>query len=78
MPTRKTPLPDWVLDHRRVLGRKISHLRRSAGVSQDQLAALVGVDRRSIQRYENGTRDPHYSDLLLIAHVFGVSVRDLV
>lgn len=36
------------------------------------------MERRSIQRYERGERDPTYSHLLLIAHVLGVKLADLV
>lgn len=35
------------------------------------------MERRSIQRYERGERDPTFSDLVLIAHVLGVTVADL-
>lgn len=47
-------------------------------MSQDQLAELVGMDRRTIQRYEAGKRDPRYGDLLLIAHALGTTVAELV
>lgn len=36
------------------------------------------MERRSIQRYEAGTRDPTYSDLLQIARVLEVPVSELV
>lgn len=39
---------------------------------------MAGMDRRSIQRYENARRDPTYSDLLLIAHALRVHVTDLL
>ncbi|MEU6661286.1 helix-turn-helix transcriptional regulator [Streptomyces sp. NPDC046821] len=78
VPARRTPRPDWVLPHRVALGHRIAELRRKAGLSQDQLAKLVGVDRRTIQRYENAERDPQFSDLLLIAHALGVLVADLL
>lgn len=47
-------------------------------MSQDGLAELVGLDRRSIQRYEAGTRDPRYGDLLLIARALDVPLAELV
>ena len=78
VPTRRTPLPGWVLDQRRELGETIARARREAGLSQDQLADHIGMERRSIQRYERGERDPTYSDLVLIAHVLGVRLADLV
>ena len=52
--------------------------RRAVGLSQDQLAAVIGMDRRSIQRYEAGDRDPTYGDLLQIARALDMSLALLV
>lgn len=78
MPARRTTLPEHVLERRRALGRRIFELRRSAGLSQDQLADAIGMERRSIQRYESGERDPRFSDLVRIADAMGVTVEALV
>lgn len=78
VPTRRTPLPDWVITRRRDLGQRIGNLRRSAGLSQDDLADHIGMERRSIQRYERGERDPRFSELLLVADALGVEVTELV
>lgn len=78
VPLRRTPLPAWVLDHRRELGQRINFARRPARLSQDDLANIVGVERRTIQRYEGGVRDPKYSDLLLIARALDIPLSDLV
>lgn len=75
---RRTPRPDWVIKHRVALGHRIADLRRQEELSQEQLAHLAGMERRSIQRYENAQRDPQYSDLLLIAHALRVHVTDLL
>lgn len=53
-------------------------LRVAAGLSQDQLADRIGMERRSVQRYERGERDPRYTELLLIADALGVPVVELV
>lgn len=78
VPTRRTPLPNWVIDRRRGLGENIARYRRQAGLSQDQLADRIGKERRSVQRYERGERDPSFSDLVLIADGLDVSLADLV
>ncbi|MFZ3569973.1 helix-turn-helix domain-containing protein [Streptomyces sp. BH097] len=75
---RRTPRPDWVTARRVALGHRIADLRRHADLSQEQLGNLAGMDRRSIQRYENARRDPAYSDLLLIAAALRVHVTDLL
>ncbi|MCY0954727.1 helix-turn-helix transcriptional regulator [Streptomyces sp. H27-S2] len=47
-------------------------------MSQDQLADRIGLERRSIQRYESGEQDPRFTDLLLIATALEVPVTQLV
>lgn len=78
MPARRHPYPDWVYIRRLQLGIRITDLRRTAGLSQDQLADRIGVERRTIQRYERAERDPRYPDLLLLADALGVPLADLV
>ncbi|MFC9431089.1 helix-turn-helix transcriptional regulator [Streptomyces sp. NPDC056987] len=78
VPTRRTPRPAWVVDECRALGHRIASVRVAAQMSQDDLAERAGVERRSIQRYESGRRDPRYADLLLIAYALDVQVEDLV
>jgi ribosome-binding protein aMBF1 (putative translation factor) len=78
VPTRRAPLPVWVLDQRRELGENIARYRKEAGLSQDQLADRIGKERRSVQRYERGERDPSFSDLVLIAHGLDVALETLV
>lgn len=37
---------------------KLADWRNAAGMSQEQLAAELGVDKATIFRWESGTRDP--------------------
>lgn len=67
-----------MLARRVALGHRIAQLRQKAELSQEALGDLAGLERRSIQRYEAGTRDPQFSDLLLIAHALHVHVTDLL
>lgn len=78
VPARRNPRPDWVLARRVTLGHRIAQLRHAADLSQEELGDLAGIERRSVQRYEAGTRDPQYSDLLLIAHALRVHLADLL
>ncbi|ARF75667.1 hypothetical protein B7C62_27990 [Kitasatospora albolonga] len=78
MPLRRTAPPTWAIDRRRLLGIRIAEARRAAALSQEQLGDLVGVERRTIQRYEAGNRDPRYTDLLLIARALGAPLAELV
>lgn len=78
MPARRNPRPDWVRSRQIALGRRIADLRRAAELSQDQLAERMGVERRTVQRYENAVTDPRYGDLLLIARALHIHVIDLL
>lgn len=78
MPVRRNLKPDWVVARQITLGHRIAALRQQADLSQEELAHLAGMERRSIQRYESGRRDPRYTDLLLIAHALRVHVTDLL
>lgn len=77
MPARRNDRPDWVRAKQVALGKRIADLRRGAELSQDQLADLIGVERRTVQRWENAVTDPRYADLLLIAHALRIHVTDL-
>ncbi|CAM5588164.1 helix-turn-helix domain-containing protein [Streptomyces purpurascens] len=72
------PLPDWVLARRRVIGDRIREVRRRAGLSQVQLAERVGLDHKTIHRYETAQRAPSLTELLLIADALSVPLADLV
>jgi transcriptional regulator with XRE-family HTH domain len=78
VPVRRNPRPDWVRARQIALGRHIGDLRRAADLSQDQLADRMGVERRTIQRYERAVTDPRYADLLLLADALRVPVADLL
>lgn len=47
-------LPEWVRENRRILGQRLSVLRRERDLTQEQLAERVGVDIKTISRAENG------------------------
>ncbi|EYT84033.1 hypothetical protein CF54_03895 [Streptomyces sp. Tu 6176] len=70
-------LPDWIYDRRREMGDRIRDLRVDARLTQEVLAEMTGIDRRTLQRIERGTSDPPYSSLLLIAHALGVPFTEL-
>jgi transcriptional regulator with XRE-family HTH domain len=77
VPRRRTPLPDWIHAAQVDLGHRIATLRHVRKLSQEQLADRCGLERRSIQRYENAVRAPGLPELLLIAHALDVPVARL-
>jgi transcriptional regulator with XRE-family HTH domain len=54
------------------VGRKIKAQRRLVGMSQDTLAARLGVTFQQVQKYEKGTNRVSSSRLAVIAQTFGV------
>ena len=60
------------------LSENIRYLRRSKGLTQEDLAVKLGVNRAMIGSYEEGRAVPKLSVLQLIAHTFQVSVDDLI
>lgn len=49
------------------LGNLITKARKDAGLSQDELAALIKRARKTISRWETGPWEPRMRDLRLIA-----------
>ena len=52
-------------------------LRKARGLSQEQLAERLGMDRVSIGYVEQGRRSPKLATLYGIAEVLGISVSDI-
>lgn len=59
-------------------GTYISKLRKSADMTQSELADKINLTRQAISKYERGDSFPDISILLLIAEEFGVSVESLI
>ena len=59
------------------LGKKIRQLRFKSGLTQEQLAARLGIGPQSVSKWENAVAMPDISALPLLAEIFGVSIDDL-
>ena len=60
-----------------MIGENMRLLRKSNGMSQQELADRLGVSARSLIRYESGERIPDAEFAGRIAEVFGVPVGEL-
>ncbi len=56
-------------------GPRLRELREAAGLTQQELAARVGVQWETISRWERGTREPSWSNVLAMASALGVDCR---
>lgn len=56
------------------IGKKIKILRKTRGLTQQQLADKLNVKRATISNYEIGRRSPHIKELEDIAEALGVNL----
>lgn len=60
------------------IGKTIKTLRKSRGLTQDGLAEKIGVTAQAISKWENEIGMPDLSQIVPLAHVFGVSTDTLL
>ena len=59
-------------------GDRLRELRKSKGLTQYELASMLGIDKSSICCYERGTRNPCLENILDFINIFGVSADYLL
>lgn len=60
------------------ISEKIQMLRKSRGLSQEQLAEQIGVTRQALSKWENGTVIPDTTNVIQMAQLFGVTTDYLL
>lgn len=60
------------------LGEKLQTLRRSRGLSQEQLAEILEVSRQAVSKWENGDSAPDLDRIRAICTYFGVTTDYLI
>ena len=60
------------------LGQAVRGLRADRRITQEQLAALCGLDRTYVGGIERGERNPTYLNLLRLADALGVRSSELL
>ena len=61
-----------------LVGKKIRRLREETGLSQDNFAAEVGLDRSNYGKVERGERNLSTLNLIRIADTLNVDVGELM
>ncbi len=61
-----------------MIGERLWDLRREAGLTQDDLAAVLNINKHSISSYERDKNEPPDEIKIAIAKYFGVSVDYLL
>lgn len=59
------------------MGEIIAKLRKDAGLTQEQLANMIGVSSQTVSKWETGTTMPDIMLLPIIADVFDVDIDSL-
>ncbi|WP_075835612.1 helix-turn-helix domain-containing protein [Deinococcus marmoris] len=77
--TASGPLDDSQRQERlEKLGQRIKQLREERRWSQDTFAHLAGMNRAYPNKIEKAKIDVRYTTLVRIAHVFGMTVGELL
>ncbi|MCI8497675.1 MAG: helix-turn-helix transcriptional regulator [Clostridiales bacterium] len=61
-----------------MMGEWLADLRKDKGLTQTELAAILGIDRRNYGNYERGCREPNDELKIKIARYFNVSLDYLL
>lgn len=61
-----------------MIGERLYDLRKEAGLTQDDLAAILSVNKHSISSYERNKNEPPDVIKIQIAEYFGVSIDYLL
>lgn len=61
-----------------VIGMRLAEARKARGLTQQQVADMLGVARTTITAVEKGTRGPRAEELLQMASLYGRQVGSLV
>ncbi len=61
-----------------LISNNLKYLRKQLNLTQEQLAAQVGIKRSLLGAYEEGRADPRLNNLQRMAEIFNVSVDQLI
>lgn len=53
-------------------------LRKNAGMTQKQLAVIMGVDQRTISAWEKGICEPSFQMLAILCELFNETFNDIL
>lgn len=59
-------------------GQRLAALRKERGLTQVQLADLLGTSQQAVTAYENGTRRVPITTLPLLAQSLGTTIEELI
>ena len=66
------------MEYKETMGKRISDLRKNKGMTQEQLAQVVGVTPQAVSKWENDLSCPDISILPQLAEALGVTTDELL
>ena len=60
------------------IANRLVQLRKAHGLSQEELAARLGLSRQAVSKWERAEASPDTDNLILLSRVYGVSIDELL
>lgn len=60
------------------LGGKIKKLRKAQGLSQEKVAAELGLSRQAVSKWESDQSQPDLENVIKLCRIFQISVEELL
>ncbi|MEV4752640.1 helix-turn-helix transcriptional regulator [Streptosporangium sp. NPDC049248] len=71
------PTSPRLAELRRQFGLRLRDVREGQGLSQERLGELAEVDRKTINRIENGMYSPRLDNVFQIADALDIPIKEL-
>ena len=66
------------METKKLIAQRIRELRKQTGLSQQQVADALGVDRSAYTYFENGVTDIKLDRLIRLSNIFSVSLDQML
>ena len=60
------------------IANRLINLRKQSGLSQEELAAKLGLSRQAVSKWDRAEASPDTDNLICLAKIYGVSLDDLL
>ena len=66
------------MDMEMEIAKRLATLRRAHGLSQEELAARLGVSRQAVSKWERAESSPDTANLIALARLYAISLDELL
>lgn len=57
---------------------RLKFYRKEKGITQEELAEMIGLSRQSVAKWESGQSYPDINNLVHLSNIFGISIDELI